>query len=352
METAQLELLVESLDGAGLGPHLCVSPDGSRILALRHGGRILGLFPSECDRSFFWTNRAISAGETAREWAASREWHNSGGDRTWLAPEVDFYFPDFPSLEKYRPPIEFDPGNYRLEVAGGFPILSNRFTVRAPGQQRSFECEVVKRVSAAPDPGPCDGLEYAGYTLTTSLRLLPPLPEAPWRVGLWNLLQMPHGGELLVPTSSLAEVRVLFGSIGSDDLEISARMVRYRMRAQGNHKLGIGPAPLTGRAGYLYQEGGDACLIARNFHVDPAGEYVDIPWSEPPGPGAAFQACNIDSDLGSFSELEYHAPALVSSSGATFCEDSSVVWAFRGSPALIRKAATELLPDGAQRGAQ
>lgn len=337
---------LETLHDAGLGPHMSHLPDGSRILALRHGGRILGLFPPDSERNFFWTNRAIWAGETAREWASSREWHNSGGDRTWLAPEIDFYFPDYPSLERYRPPIEFDPGNYRLHVVDGFPILSNRFTVRAPGQQRSFECEVVKRVSAAPDPGHHDGLACAGYTLTTSLRLLPPLPEAPWRVGLWNLLQMPHGGELLIPTSSRAEVRVLFGSIGSDDLEISARMVRYHMRAQGNHKLGIGPAPLTGRAGYLYADGGEDCLIVRDFHVDPAGEYVDIPWSEPPGPGAAFQACNVNSEIGTFSELEYHAPALVSESGATFCEDSSVVWAFRGSPSLIQQVALKLLSSG------
>lgn len=339
---------LETLHDAGLGPHLCVSPDGSRILALRHGGRILGLFPSGCGRNFFWTNRAIRAGETAREWAASSEWHNSGGDRTWLAPEIDFYFPDYPSLEKYRPPVEFDPGNYRLDAADGFPILSNRFTVRAPGQQRSFECEIVKRVSAAPDPGRHDGLGYAGYTLTTSLKLLPPLPEPPWRVGMWNLLQMPHGGELLIPTSSRAEVRVLFGSIGSDDLEILARMVRYRMRAKGNHKLGIGPAPLTGRAGYLYADGTEACLVVRDFHVDPAGEYVDVPWTLPPGPGAAFQACNVNSEIGTFSELEYHAPALVSESGATFCEDSSVVWAFRGSPALIQQVASNLLSRGAQ----
>ena len=343
METSQLLRLFETLAHAGLGPHLSVSPDGSRILTLQHGGRILGLFSPGCERNFFWTNPAMSALETARGFAESREWHNSGGDRTWLAPEIDFYFPEYPSLDRYRPPIEFDPGDYSAEMVDGFARLANRFRVRSPGQQRSFELEIMKQVSAAPDPGVQDGIEYAGYTLTTSLRLLPPVPEAPWRVGLWNLLQMPHGGELLIPTSCRAEVRVLFGSIANDDLEISERMVRYRMRAHGNHKLGIGPAPLTGRAGYIYNDGDEACLIVRSFHVDPAGQYVDVPWSEPPGPGAAFQACNIDGDLGSVSELEYHAPALVSYGGVPFREDTSVVWAFRGSPALIQKIAMELL---------
>jgi hypothetical protein len=343
MGTSQLQPLLEALDGAGLRPRLCVSPDGSRILVLRHGGRVLGLFAPGCESNFFWTNPALSALQTARDFAESSEWHNSGGDRTWLAPEMDFFFSEYPSLEKYGTPIEFDPGDYSLEVVGGYPRLVNRFRVRSPGQQRSFEVEIVRQVSAAPNLCLHAGLDYAGYTLTTTLRLLPPIPEAPWRVGLWNLLQMPHGGELLVSTSCRAEVRVLFGNIVSDDLEISERLVRYRMRARGQDKLGVGPAPLTGRSGYVYTDGDEACLIVRNFHVDPSGEYVDIPWLDPPGPGAAFQACNIDSGLGSFSELEYHAPAIVSGSGATFREDTSVVWAFRGSPALVQQMASNLV---------
>jgi len=339
---AQFQQLVEATEGAGLGPRVCALPDGSMILVLRHGGRILGLFPPGCERNFFWTNQAIHTRETARQWAMSRDWHNSGGDRTWLAPEADFFFPEYPSLEKYRPPVEFDPGDYRFEIADGSPVLVSRFTLLSPGQQRSFVCELRKRVSAAPRPDYDDKLAYAGYTLTTSLRLLSPLPDPPWRVGLWNLLQMPHGGELLIPVSCRPEVRVLFGDIGGEDVETTERVVRYRMHAQGNHKLGIGPEPLKGRAGYFYTDGDEACLIVRNFHVDPSGEYVDVPWSEPLGAGTAFQACNVNNDIGTFSELEYHAPGLTSSRGATYCEDTSVVWAFRGSPALIRKAAQSM----------
>jgi hypothetical protein len=233
-------------------------------------------------------------------------------------------------------------------MVGGFARLLNRFRVRSPRQGRSFELEIEKRIAAAPNPGVQDGIDYAGYTLTTSLRLLPPWPEAPWQVGLWDLLQMPHGGEFLIPTHRRPEVRVLFGSIASEDLDISERLVRYRARAQGNHKLGIGPTPLTGRAGYLYSDGDEACLIVRSFHVDPAGQYVDVPWAEPRGPGDAFQACNINSsDLGSFSELEYHAPAIASGGPVPSCEDTSVVWAFRGSPARIQQFALHLLSHGA-----
>ena len=41
---------------------------------------------------------------------AGDQWHNSGGDRTWLAPEVDFFFPNFPRTDVYWQPRQLDPG--------------------------------------------------------------------------------------------------------------------------------------------------------------------------------------------------------------------------------------------------
>ena len=50
---------------------------------------------------------ADGAPATAAEFYAGDQWQNSGGDRTWLAPEVDFFFPNYPSfpihfLKKYK----------------------------------------------------------------------------------------------------------------------------------------------------------------------------------------------------------------------------------------------------------
>ena len=50
--------------------------------------------------------------------------------------------------------------------------------------------------------------------------------------------------------------------------------------------------------------------MIRNFLVNPSGAYVDVPWDGPAELGDAVQACNIKSSLGSFSELEYHVPAI------------------------------------------
>ena len=123
-------------------------------------------------------------------------------------------------------------------------------------------------------------------------------------------------------------------------------LVRYRMRAKGEHKIGLRGVAMTGRVGYLYPAGdGESALIIRNFFVNPSGEYVDVPWRETANFGFAIQACNVDSGLGSFSELEYHVPAIGGGTGLTSYEDVSQIWAFRGRAESIQAIAALLLGD-------
>jgi hypothetical protein len=80
--------------------------------------------------------------------------------------------------------------------------------------------------------------------------------------------------------------------------------------------------------------------------VNPSGEYIDVPWVETENFGFAFQACNVNSNLGAFSELEYHVPAAGTPQGSSRSEDQSQMWAFRGPEAAIRSIAWRLLAAG------
>jgi hypothetical protein len=154
---------------------------------------------------------------------------------------------------------------------------------------------------------------------------------------------MPHGGELLIPTYSRAEPKIYMGEIGADDLVVDDQLIRYRTRAHGEHKIGLRAVAVTGRIGYLYATRAGAALIVRNFFVNPSGEYVDVPWRETKNFGFAAQLCNVDSGLGSFSELEYHMPAIGRGAGSSYHEDVSQVWAFRGPDEAVRTIARRLL---------
>jgi hypothetical protein len=343
------ERLIDVLKAVNKPVELVTCPDGTVILLLPYGGRVLGVFSPGSDENFYWTNPALSAAETARVFYAGKAWQNSGGDRTWLAPEVDVFLPKFPNLDTYWQPRELDPGNYQVVKTGDSMRLVNRLTVTLSRSQEKVDLEIAKAVGPAPNPLRYErglqlgGVEYAGYTQYTSLEILGESAPGKARVGLWNLVQMPHGGDLLVPAYFRSEPTVCFGNIAPEDLIVGDHLIRYKMRAAGEHKITIGAIATTGRVGYFYATGDRWALIIRNFAVNPSGEYVDVPWKDPDHLGYSTQACNVNSGLGRFSELEYHIPAVGAGTGRKRCDDAAQVWAFRGRREQIRTVAANLL---------
>ncbi|MGO8745216.1 MAG: DUF6786 family protein [Thermoguttaceae bacterium] len=342
--------LIQTLSAVGKPTELYQSPDGSRILLLPYGGRVLGLFAPGNDENFYWTHPALQSAASAREFYASDLWHNSGGDRTWLSPEADIFFPKFPDLSNYFQPRQLDPGQYQVDRHGGAVRLVNRLSLTMARSGAAVDLEIAKSVGPAPNPlryerglSGLEDVEYAGYTQHTSLEIL---GEATARVGLWNLVQMPHGGDLLIPTYIRAEPKIYFNSAGTippEDLLVTDHLVRYKMRQTGEHKLGVRAVSTAGRVGYLYRNQDRWDLIVRNFSVNPSGEYIDVPWSDTEDLGYSTQACNVNSGLGQFSELEYHIPAIGAGTGRNRCDDVAQVWAFRGPQQRILAVTQALL---------
>ncbi len=339
--------LIETLSAVGKPPETWESTDGTKVLVLPYGGRVLGLFAPGDHENFFWTHPALGDAESAQAFYQGKQWHNSGGERTWLAPEVDFFFPNFPDLKTYWQQRELDPGRYEASRNNGTLSWTNRATLALSRTKQKVDLKITKSLAPALNPLRHDSSEeesavkYAGFTLRTTLELIN--SEQPPQIGIWHLTQMPHGGDMLVPTFFRSQPTIYMGSISSEDLVVNDHLIRYRMRATGEHKLGVRATAVTGRVGYMYKVGNEASLVVRNFHVNPSGDYVDVPWAETENFGFAFQACNVNSGLGAFSELEYHVPATGSPEGTLRSEDQSQLWAFRGSEPMIRSVARRLL---------
>lgn len=344
--------LAAVLRKAGKPARSYITPDGTRLLVLPHGGRVLGLFSAKDDTNFYWTHSALESIKTARSFYRSSQWHNSGGDRTWLAPEVDLFFPDYPKLDNYFQQRSLDPGSYEfVGTKDGFELV-NRFAIHLSRSARSLHLKITKRFGPAANPLRherglnLENIAYAGYTQYTSLELIGISRRTHDRVGLWNLIQMPHGGDMLIPTFGRAEPCHLFSTVGTippRDLIATDHLIRYRMRQKGEHKISVRAVSVCNRIGYLYRTDGQWALIIRNFVVNPSGDYVDVPWTDPNHFGFAVQACNVNGHLGVFSELEYHTPAIGYGTGSTRTDDAAQVWAFRGSKAEIGRIARILL---------
>lgn len=284
-------------------------------------GRLIGLYPSGSAENFLWENPAPRA----------TGWCNVGGDRTWLAPEIELFIGDLTRpIETYRVPAELDPGGWRRNGAATHLVNETRLRLLRAG--RDAGVRLSKTYGDAANPLPASGLAFAGYTQETTL-------ETDARLGIWNLLQLPPGGEMLIATRGTARPHVVFGTLAADELSVEPGLVRWRMARSGpDAKIAIKAAEVTGRAGYLRPSAtpGQMDLIVREFDVDPAGDYVDALWEAPHEAGWAFQACCVRNGTERFNELEYHAPA-----GCR--RDESRVWAFRGPVEAVRAAAKELL---------
>ncbi|MBS1851609.1 MAG: hypothetical protein JST79_11890 [Acidobacteria bacterium] len=347
--------LTRTLNNLGQVSQTSTTPDGSRLLIVPDGGRVLGLFSADSDQNFYWTNPAVFAAKAGT--VLNKEgWRNLGGDRTWLAPEIELSFPRSPDLSTYRVPPEIDPGNYEVVQSGSSLHVLCRAKVKLFRSHQSIDCEITKTWQGASNPlryekvwDQMAGVQFAGYTQSTLLRLAEPEKDS-GPIGVWNLIQMPHTGTAFFPLHGASEPTVYFGTIPPDDLIVKNHMVGYRMSAEGIQKIGIRAAASTGRAGYLYRDGALQVLLVRNVFLDPSAEYVDVPWDSSGQLGSrgySFQACNLNhKEIGTFSELEYHAPAVGSGTGRWKHQDVSQVWAFRGPMESIREIGQTLIaPD-------
>lgn len=347
-----LRHLQKVLREAGRRPETLAFPDGTRLLVLPHGGRLLGVFATGSEENFYWTNPALDSVASAKAFFSGAAWHNSGGDRTWLAPEVDVFLPKFPDLTAYDQPRSLDPGKYRVVKKSGTLFLENKLTLRLARSGRKVDLKIVKSFGPSPDPLRYErdmdlkGVSYAGYAQFTSLAFLGSRVPSAAQLGLWNLIQMPHGGDLLLPTFSRTEPLHIFSTVGripKSAVRVGEHLIRYRMDQRGEHKLSFRAAAMAGRAAYIHGKNDDWSLVVRNFGVNPSGEYVDVPWTDPDWRGFAVQACNVCSGLGSFSELEYHIPGIGAGTGLSACQDHAQVWAYRGPRERILAIARRLV---------
>ena len=181
------EAIETALAAVGKKPVWHRSPDGSALLLLPYGARVLGLFAPGGGENFFWVNPALAAADSARKVFDSPGWQNSGGDRTWLSPEIDVFFPDYPRCQQHVEPATLDAAFYGVETRAGGVGMARAMTLRFARAKRSMRLRLTKWVGPAVNPlryeqsaaNLLDGVQYAGYTQRTEVTLLGESPPAP-----------------------------------------------------------------------------------------------------------------------------------------------------------------------------
>ena len=314
----------------------------NKVCVLPFGGRVLGLYPQK-GLNALWVNSALGSAASARALLTGGGWTNLGGDRTWVSPEIELFIPDLSRpMETYKVPAGLDPADYRV-VSQGANAVELETAVAVDFYRSGYRAELSlrKRITELDAPGFAlpPGVSAAGYELTTTLSAAGALPTA-IRPALWNLLQVPGGGEIVVPLKGPAAPVAFFG-------QQQCRQEGNRLHASvpvapEGYKFGVLADSCQGLMLYLNLDAAQPFLILRRFSVGEQSQYFDVPFNAPQLRGVVQQVYVDNGAFGGFGEMEHHSPASAPGRSAEVT-DTCTTWAFAGPASPLSELAETLL---------
>lgn len=342
--------LVTRLEENNLDYGVLTLQNDVQIVISKIGGRVYGPFLSPDSASINWIPCVFSAPDLFSERLKAGA-TGLGGERLWLAPEVQFNVRDRTQFgSTYQLPPQIDPGTYTLaQWKPGQWKLEQDMTVEAFNTGSGItELHIETFIQRVDDPlrqisayrELTEGVTFAGYSQVVTLTEQKPssiLSEA------WNILQLNPGGVILIPSSPCVEFTNYYDPAG-DLQEIKNNHVRARMTGDRWYKLGYKAAHVTGRLAYFnLLEGDQAYLLVRNFFNNPSALYIDEPGPLPGVRGDSIQIYNDDGGLGGFGEMEVHGGAIGGETGRSSSRDEFTLWFYTGSADSIKRLMPHLL---------
>jgi hypothetical protein len=325
--------------------------DGSRIVISQRGGRIFGPFQDEESPSLFWVNSAFAQPEAFKEFLASGHW-NLGGDRIWIAPEIQYNTRDRNNFfEAFHLPEAMDPGQYKLEeTAAGQWRLSMDTTLAAYNLASGRkDLHLDRLIQPVEDPlrnlknylELVENVNFSGYEQIVTL-------EESQRDEIvsetWSLIQLNPGGRLGIPSTPCVEYHDYYLPIDDTFMTLHPHHISMRVTGDRTYKVGFKSPQVFGRIGYFNElAAGRAYLVVRNFFNNPSGAYTEEIDRTPGQHGFSIHVYNDNGGLGGFGELECNEQAIGAYTGRSKSTDQLVLWIYTGETGKIKSIALQLL---------
>ncbi len=329
--------------GASDGPQVILTPELS--------GRVLGAsIKGDMDENLMWVDSTVLDGSI---WAKKPYFWNSGGLRTWIAPEDLFFVNEDKDPDSWFVPRQLDPVPYKIIGQTGTKV-SFAADIELPANiGKTYHvtlkrtCELLTEPPSAAGRLPA-GIEYMGiekmHSLTNNSDEV--IGEDLPYVCLWSLLQLNPGGTTLIPLREGSDpktaYREYFNPLG-DRLVVQNGIISVKIDGKYRSKIGVRPEAAGNGIAFLRDDGdGSGILFVKLFPVDPDGVYVDKPWGKPSEYGDAIEMYNDDGNMGGFTELECHGPAKKLKKGDSTSHTLQLN-IFRGSIAELKGIGSKLL---------
>ena len=326
--------------------------DGTKVVVMERGARILGPFlPS--GESLLWLNPIWQNKKSFSDCIANKEW-NVGGERIWIAPEMQFCIRDRSNLlESYQLPFVMDPGEYRIsQNESGYPTVHTNMLLNA-FNLASGKVEVSVERLICPAPNPLRRLHtyedlmrevrYSGYVHEITLKLPAPSPIF---CETWDVMQVKQGGTAFLALPETTQQSWYYPPLDAGCTYRQGTLWTIGMQKENKYKIGIHSANYGGRVAYLSktEERGIWSLLVRNHLVDPSGYYTEEPFTSVGENGYALHFYNSGDAGLPFGEIECNGQAIGGDSRNTSSHDQMGTWFFLGSLERLQEIARTLLP--------
>ncbi len=319
----------------------------------QYWGRIFGPYGDDKGSGSLWTSGTIYDESLFSEMVKQKDWC-IGGDRIWLAPEVQYNIPDrFSDITKngYSLQTQIDPGHYTLHITAiGDVLLYQDMKLKLYNTAAGIKHLSLKRlISPAMDPIRCvrgyenisKKVKYTGYT--QMIQLKDRTPDSAM-TEIWNLIQVNPGGFAIIPVAGEVEYQDYYAPIDPSYMKVTEKAIFLKLTGGRKYKVGVKSACVFGRVGYIEDiEGEDVRLIVRNFFNNPSFPYIDEPIKKPGSSGDSLQIYNDDGNLGGFGEIEVHGCAVGGNTGRKESRDIIDFWQYVGKKEEIWLVAKLLL---------
>jgi hypothetical protein len=353
--TPTFDQLTRSLEARGLPYGVLALGNEIRLVLTERGGRLMGPFLPD-GTSVGWINPMLADAGSLGRFLESGDW-NMGGDRVWIAPEVQYLATDRDRFnETCVIPEQMDPGSWalaRLDAVAHRWSLRHRATLEAYSLARGRKTvDVERQVGPALNPlrslreagSLMAGVRYAGWehVVTLTEKVADDIVSE-----TWNVLQVRPGSSMLIPCSPRIEISEIGGY--RDPVPEAARTVRgnhLRIDVTGDRqwKIGLRAAHVAGRLGCLFPLGrGDLCLLVRHFDSNPSALYSEESFDQPGNNGNSVHVYHDDGELGGFGELECNGQAIGRPTGRSASTDAFTTWLYVGGATVIAEIAVHLL---------
>ncbi len=343
----------ERLTEQGLASATLELGGGGSLLVSERGGRLMP-FTAQGE-SVLWLSPALAERGSFETFLDRNDW-NLGGERIWIAPEIQFTIRDRRDFwGSYSLASAMDPGTWRLESTGdGVCVLRQEAELSAHNLATGVKhLEVERLVRSAADPLRSLSAEaraevtYMGYEQDTVVRDLEPNDIG---AQSWSLVQLVPGGSVLLPLLSAVTQRDYFEPVPEERQRLTDDLVELSITGAHRYKVGYGSVHHLGRVGYVRAlDASRARLLVRSFFNDPSTRYLEEPAARPGANGDSVHVYNDDGNAGGFGEIECYGRALGGGGGRVASSDTTVLWIYTGPHSQIAEVAGRLLGTAAAR---